>query len=148
MPYTGKVKLQNEAIVQIIGAIAPHKKRMCTTYLLSIVCEGRVTNNWIFRNTETYHLSTKCFIFKIHSLRMNILKDITNLFSLLNRVYKCDYILMALLIKPTSKFLPRKGDPETTGLSNTFRKCRTRPCLLHKDNTGHIDMLLAIYWES
>ena len=26
MPYTGKVKLQNEAIVQIIEAVAPQKR--------------------------------------------------------------------------------------------------------------------------
>lgn len=48
---------------------------------------------------------------------MAILKYITNLFSILNRLYKCDYILIVLLIKQTNKqtnLLLSKGDPETT----------------------------------
>lgn len=53
---------------------------------------------------------------------MNILKDITNLFSLLNRVYKCDYILMALLIKPTSKSFAKERWPRNDWTSKHIQE--------------------------
>lgn len=46
MPYSGKVKLQNEVIVQIIEAIAPQKNKMQTTcFPVNVVSERRVINN-------------------------------------------------------------------------------------------------------
>lgn len=90
---------------------SPTEKRMCTTYLLSIVCKGRVINKWIFQEHWNLPFKHRMLHLKIHSLKMNILKDITNLFSLLNRVYKCDYILMVLLIKTTSTSFAKERWP-------------------------------------
>jgi hypothetical protein len=69
MPRIGKVKFHNETITQIIEAIAPQKRDMNNiAFVRDSLREGRGEKNWIFQNIRTYHLSTKCFIFKLHSL--------------------------------------------------------------------------------
>ena len=69
MPRIGKVKFHNEAITQIIEAIAPQKRDTNNvSFVGDSLREGRGENNWIFQNIRTYYLSTKCFIFKTYSL--------------------------------------------------------------------------------
>lgn len=73
MPYTGKVKLQNEAIVQIIEAIAPRKRDVHNLLIEHCLVKEELQITEFSLNTETYHLNTKCFIFKMRSLWMIIL---------------------------------------------------------------------------